>query len=671
MPFRYNLKPNSPDSHQVSAWWFAAIIRFEHIRTFDRATVVNVNDDSFNVSQAGLADKAAQERSPLLVTNQLVNWQVSHSKVSHLSQASFKVLPGAIDWSRQVQAGDWILFWAFDNKADHDRVLRDTVAILQSGEHDTKASKEAQQRGVNGFLDGLKFVGRCNAPKRERNVDPNSGRLTTHYNFTAVGFGEFDAKIYYNESFRARINDLVASPLAAIGTVASEIDQSIKDNVPMSTKAHQQLWLNVFLGAGPGASSKGFDAKGTLIEEDVDNGGLIASPNDAYLVPARIGKLLGIEKAGGKLHYVDILQTFVGVQGPSVNVSTDRLKILSTRGGFMDAAVGFSLEKVGDCSGTFRPQWVAFENTSTWELLSRYSNQPLNEMFTCLRVGADGRVRPTYCLRQNPLSSKKAAEALGSRFKITPFVDLPRWVVDDGLVEFEQVGPSDSLRYNFVSVQGVDVEGSTYAQRSMFQIVNSPPLADIADIRRSGVRSFVATTNADVSGVLTHEAAGQLGRAYNKFMGDILMDQALKWSGSIRMKGVQEPITIGDNLELGRIVYHIESVSHMGYVEGNSGRKVFTTTVQVSNGISTESDHAPDTVMPFEDPEHEEEAVDFEVRAGIGAEGEKNLSDEALALEAAARASAEAEAQALQQKKATENPLRQFTTQQQRNRIDR
>ncbi len=626
MAFRYHLQPNSGDSHQVNAWWFAAIIRFAHVRTFDRSVIVDPNNHSFNCSKFGISEQATKERSPLLVTNQLVNWQVSHSKASHTSTATFKVLPGKIDWARQVQAGDWVLLWAFDNTEDYSRVINDVAAILRSGEYDSPASRAARDRGVNNFLDGLKFVGRVNAPKAEESVDPSSGTLRTHYNFTGVGFGEFDAKIYYNESFRAKVQDMKSSTLAAIEAVASEIEQSIAPGVPMTTTAHQQLWLNVFLGAGPGAASKGFDATGTSIEADVANGGLVATPNDAFLVPGRVGKLLGIER-DGQLKYVDILQTFVGVQGPSPNVTVYRsdaeeLDSFAIAGGFVP-------ERVGEPSGTFLPQWVAFENTTTWDLLSQYSNQPLNEMFVSLRVGSDGRVRPTYTLRQNPMSSRAAAKALGGRFAMTEFVALPRWVVHPGLVEGSTLGASDSMRINFVSVQGIDVVGDTIAHRHMYQNVNSPPISDVADIRRNGVRSFITTTNADISGVigpdgkLTENPPGQLGRAYNKFMADIVVDQALKWNGSLRIKGVQEPIAIGDNLEYQNNVYHIESISHMGYIEGNSGRKTFTTTLQLSNGISTLSDTASDNVFPYEDPrENFKHAVDFESSGDIVDEGE-------------------------------------------------
>lgn len=592
--FRYHVRPNSYDSHQVEAGWFAVIVRFKHIQTFDRTNVINPDNQSLNVSYPDLENNAVDERKALLLTNQLVNWQVSSAKSQHTGTASFKCLPGTIDFSREVMAGDWVMLWAFHSAEDYRRTLANAKKCIAG-----------EVAAANGFHDGLKFVGRINAPKREYSVD-NNGRPSLHYQFTAVSFGEFDAQIYYNESHRAFEQQLVGSSMSAVHSIASKIETYIQEGHPMSTRQHQLIWLNVFLGSGPDAASKGFGVNsiGTSIAADALNGGLVASPNDASLVPATIGKLLGV--SAKPLRYVDILNTFIGIQKPAGKASNMFGAVAPAEADAYTSqqlvGLGFDLESAGELSGTFLPQWTSFDNTSTWRLLEQFSNAPLNEMFVTLRVGGDGRVKPSYICRQNPLSSKEASKVLGKRFPITAFVDLPRWAIDKALVESETVGPSDSLRINYVSVQGMDIEGNTIAARNAFQQVNSPPMADIADIRRSGVRSYITQTNADVSGIVSE--TGPLGRTFNKFMSDILMDQHLKWTGSLRVKGIQEPIAVGDNVEYDRIIYQLEAVSHMGFVD-NAGRKSFSTTLSVSNGISTKSDFAERDYLPHEDePDH-------------------------------------------------------------------
>jgi hypothetical protein len=588
--FKYHLRQNSYDSHQSSPWWFAVIVRFDHVQTFDRMSIVRPSRSQSNVSLISADQDPVKEREPLVITSQILAFTVTHNKGSHNSSLSMRICPGKFKFEHQTQAGDWVMFWAFDNQADYERVLDKAIRAIKS--------TNGTSAGANDFNDGLKFVGRLNAPKRRRGVDPNTGVPRKEYQLTAVGFGEFDAKVYYNQSHVAKYSELVAGFVGQSADLQANIDSRIADGVPLTTAQHTKIWLEVFLGAGPGQASKGFDqrfASDASFVPDLE-GSLLQTPNDVFLVPTTVGKLLSVPASGNSLRVHDLLNIFVGVQGVSYSGEVDR----DTNS--VQSYLGFVPADVGELSGAFRPQFTSFNNVSVWDLLSGYSNQPLNEMFVSLRVNAQGKVGPTFILRQNPLSSNLACEYLEAEgWPMTPFTEIPRWVVHEELVSDENLGPSDSLRINYVHVQGTDIPAETLVMMQTIQNALAPPMMDSADIKRNGLRPYIATLNSDVAGVI--DKRRQLGTTYTQFMADILFDQHLKWTGSLQIKGIQEPVTVGDNLEWDDVVYHIESVTHSGHID-QGGRKTFETTFGLSNGVHVLSAEQDNPVMPYEYKSH-------------------------------------------------------------------
>lgn len=617
MPFRYALNPNSPDSHQSSPWWLLVIVRMARVRTFDRAEVLKPGSTRMDVSDPQARQDPVAERSPIVLSSQVISWSTTSAKSSHTATAQFTVAPG-LPLAELVAAGDWVFFWALDDRADHERVMakvRQAATGLNIG------------TGANGFRDGLKFVGRINAPRRITQVDGN-GKLSTRYQLTAVGFGEFDSKIYYTPASEAVARETVNSALFQHLTIGNDLDHQIASGLPHGVRDHVKLYLKTFLGDGPGADSRGFDSRlvdalGTAsITQDVLDSGLLRTPNDQFLVPRTAALLLGIAPdADGQTRYVSLLRTFIGVQGPSAGEGSAQ-----TAG---TAGAGFALDSVADPTGTFFHRYDAMNDVAVWDLLQQYSNAPLNEMFVTLRADPDGNVMPSFVLRQTPISSGPAKLALErASFPCTAFTDLPRWVVHPGLLIQENVGASDSLRHNYIAVQGQDVTaaaGGPSVERNTFNSVVAPPIGDLADINRSGLRPYVRPLSSDISGLTDPRA--QLGRAFNQFLADILLDQHLRWSGSLQLFGIQEPICVGDNLEWDRVVYHIESVMHSGWIDGN-GQKSFRTSLQLSSGVHVLSDVLGDNVFPHEvSPEDLEPglaqvvsrrylAVDSEHRAG-------------------------------------------------------
>jgi hypothetical protein len=71
---------------------------------------------------------------------------------------------------------------------------------------------------------------------------------------------------------------------------------------------------------------------------------------------------------------------------------------------------------------------------------------------------------------------------------------------------------------------------------------------------------------------------------------DFMMGSHLTLNGTITLVGVDRPICEGDNLEWDGVVYHIETVSHVCQIDPMSGRRMFSTTLSVTNGMRTDLD---------------------------------------------------------------------------------
>lgn len=621
-PAKYIVGPNSSDSHQAAHSWAALIVRFARLRTYDHEQVTKLDDRKLSISLDDAAIDPVRERSPLLLTSSLVSFSVSESKSSHVGSANLRLAPSA-RFDRLICAGDWVFLWAWDNLEDSERVLKNIRAIVRADPTDSSF------REVNGFRDGLRFVGRCNSPRLDDNVDPQFGIRQTVYDLTAVAFSELDSKIYFGPSYRpspAGGGNISGGQLAQQNALAGNlVDAKIGEALPMSVEDHFVQWSSIFLGAGPGAASKGFapDAAAAVSLDFANRSQneLILTPNDAFLVPRTVARLLGINTTQPK--YADLLNTFCGVQKPRTAFPA------------MNQPAALVPASKSTPSGMFLPRYQSFDGGSIWELLSRYSNEPINEMFTSLRLDATLAVRPSLILRQTPFTSKLAARGFTQAgLATTAFAELPRWVLHPGLVQGCRHGASDSLRVNFVSIQASDNLRTTNGLLGLFSNSVAPPMADMADIKRTGLRPYVRSVNSDLTGILQkgRNVGVLLGRVWTGFMADILFPGHLKHSGHIACHGIQLPVPVGDNIEYEDIVYHIESRVDTASID-EQGRKIWRTVFTVSNGISVATDHVDDDVMPHEQgSEHLDKAWAIDVDAGtdsgdVAHEGEIDFSE--------------------------------------------
>jgi hypothetical protein len=273
-----------------------------------------------------------------------------------------------------------------------------------------------------------------------------------------------------------------------------------------------------------------------------------------------------------------------------------------------------------------------------WALLSTYLNSPINEMYVTLRADpVDGRILPHLVVRQLPYTTDAAAveavlrqdaidqemgtgrehrhheewqakvdatlaaaakkqgrklppklppkkPAAGTSVKasaldITQFQELPRWVVSPDLCYSMAVGRSESMRFNFVHISGVGI-GSTVDQIGSF--VRCEPNMDELDIKRNGLRPYRTTVNC------LFKDMRKGATAWRDLMTDVVIGQHLMLSGTMTIVGVVAPIAVGDNLEFENVVYHIEQVTHTSRIDP-TGRRMFTSTLQLSHGVTEQS----------------------------------------------------------------------------------
>jgi hypothetical protein len=434
--------------------------------------------------------------------------------------------------------------------------------------------------------------------------------VTLQYSLTGTGFSEFDSTIYYNAYFKAKYgNDALLWMIDFGGASNNIILGSTRDKGLISSQEVMPKLLRICLGVqqsfGSGATAKtGFDGEKFIISESFEqkqNAALHGSPNKGYLVPETIGRWLGADSTiKDNLSYVDILRTYMGIQSYSGATTAERSQASGFRGFVPDfrAIEQNTYLMKEDLTGEYRVLAMHFDGRSVWSILQTYINDPIDEMYTCMRVDKDGRIMPSLVCRQNPMSTKWYAD--NGKWPVTPFTDLPRWKIHTDLVIQEDVGRSNALRFNYLHLSGQDMTGTNTDENNAINFVRNPPIVDPADINRSGLRMFEKQLSANVNeGQYNNNTSP--GAKWQEIMADILMGGHLKYTGTMTCKGIQEPICEGDNLEHDGVIYHIERVTHSGSISP-FGMKDFSTTFQLTNGLALENqDSRPPAFIALSD----------------------------------------------------------------------
>jgi hypothetical protein len=153
---------------------------------------------------------------------------------------------------------------------------------------------------------------------------------------------------------------------------------------------------------------------------------------------------------------------------------------------------------------------------------------------------------------------------------------------------------------------------------------------------RHGVHPYI--TQASCSNL---DQQGDNPSLWMGLVADWMIGMHLTLRGTMEVIGIQAPICEGDNVEFDGVVYHVEGISHSARIEPGTGKKSFTTSLALSNGMNANSGKdvsgqtfnsfqttgAPNAGLPPEYPGLEQESntqydpgltVDDEGGPGIG-----------------------------------------------------
>ena len=591
--FKYLVEPNGGDSHQVSSWWLAMVIPFAVRDTVDRQLYIQLGLRNVqSVSSDTVTRHPVEEGETMLLSEEIQSYSCSSRKGSAQGTCSISLQPHE-DWRSKIAAGDWLILWAFDNEYDYRRI---------------KKSLESKPRGLcNDFMSGLKFVGKVQGVKRRKSVGSATGTPIVSYNLTAVSFKELSYSIYYHPSMRSKYKDDDVRWMTDFAGEANNffLGQKAGTRGVAAGKAISDL-LRICLGIGPGEKwTKGI-ASGTL-SPDEDTALLPASPNGAVLVPPTITELLvgdtPVHVNSGKGIFADVLVPYIGIQTYTNSRTVTRKQVGRVDPNLVSFAVAGFTPDLNDnfLAGEFLPRPPDWNQQPIWSIVSTYLNDPINEMYATLRATPSGRIMPSIIARQTPFSSQALASSLKAS-QVTRFIDLPRWVIHPHMVKEEDIGQSDALKINYVFCPSLDisVSGSSATMNIEANYIANPPMVDLADIQRSGLQMYTRTIGATINEFQT-TADNQIGRFWTRLMGDFLFGQHLRFTGTLTTTFIHEPICIGDNCQYDGGIYHIEGVTHQGQIS-HDGRKEMATTLQLTNGISVDTDDVDDNIYMVDEP---------------------------------------------------------------------
>lgn len=560
----------------TSPHWALCVVRLGLPLSYSRSNKASVTND---VSQGG------RLRGPnLVITSDCTHLTVSGSKDSHVKALNAELKQTDHNYLVEILPGDWILAWIVNDETK----LQSLVERIRKSDPSDPCNK---------WDDGFKFLGRVDNIRKAIHLDRGSGTKTSSYTITAAGFKELDTSFFFDKALsdHSAAAQSMGDWLAKLSIKAEELFlvDPRKGQKPNTSKMILAL-LDLIVGKGVGANANAASGGEPALRQTT--GGGTTSQGEApfsYLVPRAVGALLGItnaSKPGGLLSYADLLTTVIGVQKYSGNSggSGESAKL------FPDFDYSSSTDNRIDTGiellGTFYPGVPDFANRPLWSLLQQYLNATINEMYTCLRVGPNGRVIPTLVVRQIPFTTEAYPDHSvepgfvgppAQTVNVTKFLSLPRWKLHDLMLNNIDIGRSDATRFNFIHVYGQ--EADTFPQNTFSQqITDNPPIRDDLDIQRSGLRAYMTTVAC-----ATQDTVGKAPTVWMELIADRVIGSQYTVNGTLQSVGITSPISEGDNIELDDTVYHIESCTHTCGIQAD-GQRTFDTTLTLTNGMRSD-----------------------------------------------------------------------------------
>lgn len=570
------LKPNAPDMNSQDAYWLCALIPYKYADTFDRRRLSKYINGELDVSlQEALSNPASSERVLIFGDDDISDWSTTGSKSSFATGFNANLKNnGTFNYLQEVVPGDYLVFWAFEDRDSYERILGSLYAQFNCVP--TREGARGKRVDLNAWDSGLKFFGTVEGVRLHETMGA-MGRLNVGFTLSAHGCTEFGNNVYYDDQVKFSYRNSVQF----MGTLGLSAKSFLLDSGTVNTSVAIPFLAYLWLGRGP--TKVNVDPSGLSVE---GNGGVKDTPNRALEIPKTLQRIFGVDGAGSKGVFSDLLQFFIGVEKYDRTMfnSEDWEKILP------DLKAADATFEGLYASGTalddqFWPSPLDVKNTTVWALMGTYLNPPMNEMYVAWKPDPNnGRLRPTVVVRRLPLVSDDYMNASDQgTYPTTAFSKLPRWVVNPRIVRAADIGRNNASRINAVYVNGSIPMANDPTRANRYNRVVAPPCFNGADIYRYGLRSYFVTAPAYIDSLLK-KSENNPGKFFTAMMSDVLMDQHLRFSGSITMVGRQEPITVGDNIVYNGILFHIEQVAHSGSI-GPDGRKTFDTTVWVSNGL--------------------------------------------------------------------------------------
>lgn len=515
--------------HQSSPSWVLTFVRWENRDTF------RVKDTPFS-----------EVRDPLIVENDCIQVSVSVNKASHTPSMTATLVMSDVNYETAIHPGDFV----FVNMLNWQEKSREV------------ADKVRANKSINGPEDGFKGVFKVQGVRRILITDPNTGAKIVLFKINGFAFTELNNVIYFNP-FMLDPNQDPKNQILFASQIGKDWSHIVTDKAETSSQNIIAYLLQSFIGTG--ISDEGRN----------DKFGTVKSPNIHYFIPGLVGTLLGVSGAKAAK---DIYDCIFGVQSYASGAAQSLSSGMNPSG--LSIKFGRIYYTKTPCEGEslLKPEY--WNQVKTWAIINQFTNSPLNEIYTCFRISKNNKVMPTIIYRQIPFSSEVCKET-----PITRFLNLPRWKINPSMVFELDIGREESARVNFVQYFGKTTVSDKGTHMSL-QIGQTNYSYDPEDIKRSGLRPYVITSNFDE---LTPNKTSIRSKAWANIMSDALIGGHLKLNGTIQCVGIVEPIAVGDNLEFDDVVYHIEQVSHNCSIDVQTGKRTFRTQISLSSGVSVSS----------------------------------------------------------------------------------
>ena len=552
----------------ASPYWLLAVYSFQYPLTFDPRT---------QKSREGVT--GMELLNPLIISSfcRSVTIQLDKGSPQKNLQAQ---LTADVDYMKLIKSGDWVFCWMFYGQ---DQLI-DLSQRIQKGQP------------CNGFMDGFRFVGKVQSMREGISID-GRGNKTAFYQLQAGAFLELQATTYYNPALAMK-EEYIGPALSRLGIAINQLIPEASKTEGILTESAIPTFLDLLLGKG---ISKAWYNPANSASLQIATGLQEPVP---MAVPVEIGALLGkarnltdedaysVVPKMNVMTYMDLAELHCGLQRFSTQVDTSPKNDKRYRAFIADGLQEtLQYRSTGrPLMGSFIPRAPDLAGKSVWNILSQWVNPVINEMYTSFRVVDNygtARVVPTITVRQQPFTTPAGADNIlvnkaNEKGGVTPYHELPRWVISPAMVTQYEVGRSDATRFNYIHVYGTSpIQQVAFALTA--QTVRCPPIRDDLDIRRHGLRQFTGEVNCSLSDI------GKEGpKKWMALAGDFWMGHYLTYSGTINCYGIPAPIAEGDNVELGGIIYHVETIVHQCNIDGR-GNKSFVTSLNVVWGMRADA----------------------------------------------------------------------------------